>query len=226
MLPHTPITISIAFSIVAIITLLLFYKATPSSKDTFKILLVWMLLQGGVSLSGFYTHTEAVPPRFIFLILLPLLLIGALFISAIGRSYLDSLDAKRLTLLHTIRIPVEIILFALASYKTIPDLMTFEGRNWDIFSGLTAPIIYYFGYIKQKLSSTFILLWNFVCLGLLLNIVINAILSAPFKFQQFAFDQPNIAVLHFPFVWLPCLIVPLVLLAHLACIRKLIKKTS
>jgi len=35
------------------------------------------------------------------------------------------------------------------------------------------------------------MLWNFVCLGLLLNIVINALLSLPSAFQQFAFDQPN-----------------------------------
>jgi hypothetical protein len=54
-----------------------------------------------------------------------------------------------------------------------------------------------------------------------LNIVVNAALSAPVPFQQFAFDQPNIAVLYFPFVWLPGFIVPLVLFAHLAAIQKL-----
>jgi hypothetical protein len=65
------------------------------------------------------------------------------------------------------------------------------------------------------------LLWNLVCLGLLLNIILNAVLSAPVPFQKFAFDQPNIAVLYFPFVWLPSCVVPLVLLSHLAAIRKL-----
>ena len=40
-------------------------------------------------------------------------------------------------------------------------------------------------------------------LALLVNIVGNAILSAPFQFPQFAFDQPNHAVLYFPFIWLP-----------------------
>jgi hypothetical protein len=42
-----------------------------------------------------------------------------------------------------------------------------------------------------------------------------------FPFQQFAFDQPNIAVLYFPFIWLPSCVVPLVLLSHLAAIRQL-----
>jgi hypothetical protein len=67
-----------------------------------------------------------------------------------------------------------------------------------------------------------LLLWNFICLGLLINIVVNAVLSAPSVFQQFAFGQPNTAILYFPFVWLPCCVVPLVLLAHLTSIRKLL----
>jgi hypothetical protein len=70
------------------------------------------------------------------------------------------------------------------------------------------------------------LLWNFICLGLLVNIIVNAVLSAPFPFQQFGFSQPNIAVLYFPYVWLPCGIVPLVLLSHLAVIRQLSKKPA
>jgi hypothetical protein len=102
--------------------------------------------------------------------------------------------------------------------------MTFEGRNFDILSGITAPFIYYFGFIKNKLDKKIILAWNFLCLGLLINIVGIALLSAPFPFQKFAFSQPNIALAYFPFVWLPCCIVPLVLFSHLVTIRQLIMK--
>jgi len=104
--------------------------------------------------------------------------------------------------------------------------MTFEGRNFDILSGITAPVIYYFGFKGKGLNTKLLLTWNFICLTLLINIVINAILSVPFSFQKFGFDQPNIALLYFPFIWLPCCIVPLVLLAHLASIRKLLKEGS
>jgi hypothetical protein len=69
-----------------------------------------------------------------------------------------------------------------------------------------------------------ILVWNFICLALLANIVINALLSTPFPFQQFAFDQPNIAILYFPFNWLPTFIVPVVLFGHLLSIRRLMKR--
>ncbi|MDB6080057.1 MAG: putative transrane protein of unknown function, partial [Akkermansiaceae bacterium] len=47
------------------------------------------------------------------------------------------------------------------------------------------------------------------------------LLSAPFPFQRLALDQPNVAILSFPFIWLPTFIVPVVLFTHLASIRQL-----
>lgn len=219
---NLPIYISIVFALTTLLTVGIFYSAAGNSKTTVLILLVWLGLQTFIGLSGFYTVTDTIPPRFLLLILPPLLVIIILFTTLKGRQYIDSLDIKTLTLLHTIRIPVELVLFWLSVNKAVPELMTFEGRNLDILSGLTAPFIFYFGFIKKSLNKKVILFWNFICTGLLLNIVINAILSAPFPFQQFAFDQPNIAVLHFPFNWLPSCVVPLVLFSHLASIRQLL----
>ncbi|HXB28517.1 MAG TPA: hypothetical protein VNW49_01800, partial [Puia sp.] len=61
-----------------------------------------------------------------------------------------------------------------------------------------------------------------LCLGLLFLIVRHAIFSIPSSLQKFGFDQPNIAILHFPYAWLPSCIVPMVLFSHLAMIRKFI----
>ena len=219
-----PAYINIVFELTTIITVVLFWKAAKFSKATILILLVWLVLQTLISLSGYYTLTDSFPPRFLLLVLPPLLFIISLFVTSKGRKYIDHLDTKTLTILHTIRIPVEIVLFWLFMNKAVPRILTFEGRNFDIFSGLTAPVIYYFGYIKNRLNNKVILLWNFICLGLLINVFFNAVLSAPFPFQKFAFDQPNIAILYFPFVWLPGCVVPLVLLAHLATIRQLLTK--
>jgi hypothetical protein len=97
--------------------------------------------------------------------------------------------------------------------------MTFEGHNFDILSGLTAPFIYYSVFVQKKLSNRYLLIWNILCLVLLLNIFITAVLAAPFRFQQLAFQQPNIAILYFPFAWLPSCIVPVVLFSHLASVR-------
>ena len=144
-----------------------------------------------------------------------------LFVSKGGQRWIKKLDLKTLTLLHVVRIPVELILYGLFIEKAVPELMTFSGRNFDILAGITAPFIYYFGFVKDILSKKFTLVWNVLSLVLLLNIVINAILSAPLPFQQFAFEQPNIAILYFPFVWLPAVVVPLVLFSHLVAIKRL-----
>lgn len=145
-----------------------------------------------------------------------------LFSTAKGKSVIGQFEAGWLTWLHIVRIPVEIVLFWLFIYKQVPQLITFEGKNFDIISGITAIVVAYLGYQKMQLRKGLLLAWNIVCLGLLFNVVIRAILSAPFPFQQFGFEQPNIAILYFPFVLLPGLIVPLVLFSHLVCIRKLI----
>jgi len=147
-----------------------------------------------------------------------------LLVTRKGKLFIDRLSMQMLSYVHIVRIPVELCLYALFINGAVPQLMTFEGRNLDILAGLTAPLVGFFGIGQSKMGKMPLLAWNFICLGLLLNIVVNAILSAPSPFQKFAFEQPNIAILYFPFSLLPTFIVPLVLFSHLAAIRKLINK--
>ena len=153
-----PTYISIVFGLTTILTVGLFYRATNNSKITLPILLTWLALQAFIGLSGFYTMTDTIPPRFLLLVLPPILFITGLFATSKGRQFIDSLDIKTLTILHTVRILVEIVLFWLFVNKTVPQLMTFEGRNFDILSGLTAPVIFYFGFIRKQLDRKIILI--------------------------------------------------------------------
>jgi len=218
-----PIYISAVFVLTTLLTALFLYKAGKNSKPFIIAALIWLALQTVVSLSGFYTITKGVPPRFALLLMPPVIFIIILFLTKRGRSFIDGFDLKMLTLLHIVRIPVEFTLYWLFLHKAVPQIMTFEGRNFDVLCGLTAPIIYYFGYVKNIFGRKVILGWNIICLLLLANIVVMAVLSAPSPSQKFAFGQPNIAMLYFPFVWLPCLVVPVVLFAHLVAIRRLAK---
>jgi hypothetical protein len=94
--------------------------------------------------------------------------------------------------------------------------MTFSGWNFDILTGISAfLLLLYIVLTKRKLNSLFFLVWNIIGILFLLIIVSLAILSAPFPIQQFAFNQPNIAVLEFPYCFLPTCVVPIVLLSHL-----------
>lgn len=220
---NLPIYISILFGLITLLTVGLFYKATNRSILSLVILLTWLVIQAVIALTDFYTVTDTIPPRFLLLVMPPILFIILLFATNKGRIFIDSLDIKALTLLHIVRVPVEIVLFRLFIYIMIPELMTFEGRNFDVISGISAPLIYYFGFVQKQLSNKIIIIWNVLCLMLLFNIVINAVFSAPFPFQKFAFDQPNIAILYFPFNWLPSCVVPIVLFSHIVVIRQLLK---
>lgn len=216
--------ISILFAATTLLTIYLFYKAANNSRITLILLLIWIALQGLIGRSGFYTKTSGLPPRFALLVFPPLIFILIMFVTVKGRRYTDQLNISKLTLLHVVRIPVELVILGLFIHKTVPQLMTFEGRNFDILSGISALFIWYFGFIKKRLSNTVILGWNIFCLLLLINIVASAILSSPFTFQQFGFEQPDIALMYFPFVWLPCCVVPLVLFSHLVSIRNILKR--
>lgn len=220
---HLPGYINIVFLLTTLLTVLLLYKATNYLKPVITAAILWLALQAAVSLTGFYTVTTDNPPRFGLLLIPPVIFIIILFLTRKGKSAIDGFNAKTLTLLHIVRIPVELTLYWLFLHRAVPGIITFEGRNFDILCGLTAPLVYYFGYIKNALNRKLIIAWNTACLLLLANVVITAVLSAPLPFQKLGFDQPNIALFYFPFIWLPCFIVPTVLFAHLTSISKLMK---
>ncbi len=221
-----PQFLNAAFVAITIITIVQFYNASNKAKLPLLIIFSWAMLQLAISLTGFYLNGMGVPPRFVLLILPPIAIIILTLTTAKGKLFVTTLSAKKLTLLHTIRIPVELVLYGLACYKYIPTIMTFEGYNFDIAAGVSAIVIYYYGYVKQQLSTRTLIVWNLVCILLLLNIVIIAILAAPTQFQLLAIEQPNIAIAYFPYVWLPSVVVPLVLFSHLVSIKQLLQKQN
>jgi hypothetical protein len=223
MLLNVPMYVAIIFIATVILSLYLFARSTQNEKIVLYASSAWLVLQAVIANTGFYLNTSTLPPNFVLAVAPPLLAMIILFVTKGGKKFIDSLNLRTITLLSIVRIPVELILYLLFVNKAVPQLMTFSGRNFDIISGITAPIIYFICFKGNNvINKKLLLLWNIIALALLLNIVINALLSAPFRFQQFAFDQPNIAVLYFPYVWLPSFIVMIVLFSHLVSIRRLI----
>ena len=227
-----PLYIPSVFILATILTYSFFIIAVNkqnSARTTFiisLIMLLWLTIQYFLAKNDFYQVTNTLPPRIALLGGPPLLGILFLFISRRGRKFIDSLPSSILTLLHSVRILVELTLFWLFAYRAVPLIMTFEGRNFDILAGLSAPFVYYFGFVNSKIGKGFMITWNIICLLLLFNIVIIAILSIPTPFQRISFNQPNIAILYFPFNWLPCFVVPAVLFSHLAVLRKLLSSQA
>jgi hypothetical protein len=221
-----PFYLPAGFVFITGLTVYLFYRASGRNRMVLLLSLLWLTLQGFIGWSGFYQQTASLPPRILFLLAPPMILLIVALVTAKGRQFLNGLDIKTMTLIHVLRIPVELILLGLSLHQFVPVLMTFEGRNFDIISGVTAPLILYFGYQKKVLSGGWLLAWHLICLGLLVNIVVLAILSVPTPLQQLAFEQPNIALGYFPFVWLPAYVVPVVAVAHVAGIKKFKSQNS
>jgi len=225
MIEGLPIYITLLFALTVLGTIIWFYFATPS-KAFLIIALAWIALQTVLGLKGVYQDTSTIPPKLMLGIIPTLILIAGMFLTKRGRQFIDAINLKTLTYFHIIRIPVEITLTLLFHQGLVSIYMTFEGTNFDLFSGLTAPLVAYLVFRSQKINKRLLLGWNILCLLLLLNVFITAIFALPTPFQKISFDQPNLAVLYFPYNLLPTIIVPLVLFGHLAAIRQLMINTK
>jgi hypothetical protein len=211
------------FVFITVLCLWLLYRASGRNKQVLFVSVAWLTLQGLISITGFYQDYSVLPPKFLLAVVPALAFVLLIFILPSGKKFIASLDPAWLTYLHAVRIPVEVTLVMLWLEGMVPREMTFEGMNYDILAGLSAPFISWFGYVKKSISRTGLILWNAMCLGLLINIVVTAVLSAPFPFQKFGMEQPNVAVFYYPFIWLPAFIVPVVLFSHLVLLKSLFR---
>ena len=217
-----PFHITLLFEITVVVTLIWFYFASKS-KTGFIVLCIWVIIQSILAKNGFFQDTEMVPPKLMLFGVLPsLVVIVLLFLTKGGKSLIDDIDLKSITSFHVIRVPVEITLVLLFYGGWVSEYMTYEGTNFDIFSGVTAPFVAIYAVRHEALKPKRLLTWNIICLLLLLNVVITAIFALASPFQKIAFDQPNVAVMYFPFNLLPSVVVPLVFFAHLVAIRQIL----
>lgn len=189
-------------------------------------LLVWLFTISILALNGFFLVFDAIPPRLFFVLMPPMIAIAILLGLKNSRDFAKRIPITCLTYLHIIRVPIEIVLWWLAGSQVLPYLLTFEGINYDILSGVSAPFVAIFMVGLRAKSRIGAILWNLITMGLLINVVGHAILAAPTPFQQFAFDQPNTAAFIFPFIMLPGFIVPAVFFSHLISLIKLFDKES
>ncbi len=188
------------------------------------LLPLWIIFQGTVAIGGVYENFTCVPPRLFIFGVAPAILVVIVYLIFFRGNFIDKLPIKTLTMLHIVRIPVELTLYWLFIAGQVPEMMTFAGRNFDILSGIAAPVFFWLAFRGGETRRGLLIAYNVLGLLLLANIVSIAVLSLPSPLQQLNFDQPNRAVLYFPYVWLPTLIVPIVLFAHLASLVKLFSK--
>ena len=222
MIEDLPGWINLAFLITVGVTILLFFYANGRKRWLLLVLLGWSILQSVLAYSGFYQTTNTFPPRFILVLLPTTLLIMVGLLPKYRDELLKGRNQALSTFLHAVRVPVEVVLLFLFLNKMIPELMTFEGRNFDVIAGLTAPIMGVL-ILTKRASRSMLIGWNVMALVLVTLILFHGILSSELPFQQFGFEQPNRAINYFPFVLLPAVVVPIILYTHLTDLILLVK---
>jgi hypothetical protein len=198
--------------------------AAPQQQKIFLIsttvLILWLLATGIVAYTGFFSDFTAMPPRLFLVLIVPLITIIWIMNNETASKIINAMSATKLLGLQVFRVFVEILLWALFVQKLLPEQMTFEGRNFDVLSGITGPIMAWLVY-KQKVSKRIVIAWNFACLVLLINIVTTAILSMPTPFRVFMNEPANTIVTTFPIIWLPAFLVPLAYALNLFSLKQL-----
>ena len=230
MLPDAPILLEFLFFMITAASLYLLYRALLTVNKNIAlvsilVMISWCMFQSALADNGYYRDYASFPPKLLIVGILPVTVVVLfLLVYSKTRNWLMQICLESLTWIHVIRIPVELSLLWLFVQDAIPQLMTIEGINFDIISGLSAPLVAFYGIGFRKMNRAYLLTWNIICLGMLLTIVITSILAAPFSFQQLSTNQPNIAIFYFPYTLLPTVIVPILLFAQVLSIIKLCSK--
>jgi hypothetical protein len=223
-----PFYVPLAFGVSIVLALYLFYRASGRSRGFLLLSLAWITLQGFVSWTGFYA-APGKPLRFP-LLLMPPVVLGLIYsYTPKGRRFFSTLDIRSLTLLQSIRLLVEPVLYWLALYHLVPRAMTFEGKNFDILTGLTMPIIYYFGFVRKTFPTWLMIIWNWMGIVLLAVVVSIGVSSALHAGQTIASANAGaglspFAIQQFPWALLPGFLVPTAFFAHVGSLRLLAGK--
>ena len=182
-------------------------------------LIAWAIVTAILSLAGTLGDFSTFPPKLFITLVIPLITIIWAVRTKEAKEILLHTPPQAIIWIQSFRIVVEILLWRLFVDNLAPIQMTFEGRNFDILTGLTAIIVAIL-VTNKKIPSGLVVAWNFAGLALLVNIVAVAILSMPTPFRVFMNEPANTIVTKFPIVWLPALLVPLAYGLHFLSLRQ------
>lgn len=185
------------------------------------ITIVFTVLVAMLALNGVY-KTTALPPRIALLAVLPVfILITYFFVSKSYKAVIASFPTSFTIYFQSFRIAVELLIYAIVLQNLVPELVSFNGRNYDILAGLSAPVIgmlYNRGIIGKKI----LLLWNVLCLGLLANIVfIFMTLIAKPQIWGYATTPISMDFLTIPYIYIAAVFMPVAVFLHVMCIYKI-----
>ena len=186
----------------------------------------WLGFTGVLSYVEFFLDFSGVPPRMMFILLPPLVLILTLSFTKGTTEILRAVPPQWLLYSQVFRVPVEIFIWLMFVAGVAPVQMTFEGLNFDILAGIFGPVFAWLCFTGKRLSRKWAIFYNIASLALLANIVTIAILSFPTPMRVFMNEPANTVVARFPIVWLPAILVTWAYTMHILSLRQLLGKSA
>lgn len=185
-------------------------------------IVAWLAVTASLARSGILSDFTTKPPRLLLVLAGAMTLFTLATTNATARRLLAVTPKHWLIAFQSFRVLVEIGLYALFAAGKLPVQMTFEGRNFDVLVGITAPIVA-FAVARGLIGSRVAIAWNLASLGLLLNIMGIATTTMPGPLHL---DWPGVSneiVATAPFVWLPAFLVPVAFFGHVLSLRQLLR---
>jgi hypothetical protein len=149
--------------------------------------------------------------------ILPCLLLTIMSFLPVSRQFMRGLKDEQLHHLHLWRVPFAFVLLWFYQAGITPIDLTFEGINYDIIIGLTAPVIGSLAFSQKMLTKEIVLGWNAIGTLLLLISIIVVLLevqSNPISALQFQ---------QLPYLLLLGFLMPLSLFAHALSSYRILK---
>lgn len=214
------------FAFVAIVAILVasalaVYLRGPTRLVALGGLAAWLGYAGLLGYFEIVGDADLRPPGTAFLVL-PVFLFVFL---VLARSKAGARVAAAFPLLLLIgaqafRVPVELFLHQLWLDGLAPRMLTYEGANFDILVGLSAPLIAIMT-TRGRFGKAIALFWSVGGLASLANVAVRALLTAPGAANIIHAEVPNLAIGTFPFTYIPGFFAPLALVLHVLAIRSL-----
>ncbi len=185
------------------------------------IVAAWLAISASLALQGITLRVDTLPPGG-FLALGPAFATVAVVLVALSRPrfrhVLDAMPMTALLLAQFFRVPVEIVLAILSDAALLPRLLSYHGTNFDILTGLTAPLA---AWAAHRRLDRAVVAWNLLGIALVVNVVGTSILTFSGPTNVIKVSPPADFAMTFPMVWLPAFLVPLAVLLHGIALLKL-----
>jgi hypothetical protein len=188
-------------------------------------IIIWTAVLTILSYRGFFSDFSLLPPRPALAMLIPLPVILLVAFSKKGTQLLQAIPPHWIVWMQSFRIAVELLLLLAFINNRIPVQMTFEGRNFDILTGILALPVGYALSKRKSFAPGLAIAFNVTGILLLINILVIAVLSMPTPIRYFMNEPSNTLVGLFPYILLPGVLVPIAYTMHIFSLRQLLVRS-